>query len=74
MPRSIGFGGSGSCRDLARRLLDVSFTKMMNNFPLSANGTLDDVSNLGILAGDVKVRDLMSTMGGMSGKFCYIDE
>ena len=61
-------------QDLAKRLLDVSFTKTMGNFPPSANGTLDDMSNLGILAGDVKVRDLMSTMGGMDGKFCYIYE
>ena len=61
-------------QDLEKRLLDVSMTKTMQNQPPSENGTLDDVSNLGVLAGDVKVRDLMSTMGGISGKLCYIYE
>ncbi|KAK5659064.1 hypothetical protein OQA88_1152 [Cercophora sp. LCS_1] len=61
-------------QDLVKRLGEVSLTKTMNNMPPSANGTLDDTSNLGVLAGDVKVRELMSTMGGMGGKFCYIYE
>ncbi|KAK1751086.1 hypothetical protein QBC47DRAFT_434846 [Echria macrotheca] len=60
--------------DLEKRLFEVSFTKTMANNPPSANGTLDDVSNLGVLAGDVKVRDLMNTMGGMDGRLCYIYE
>jgi tyrosinase len=46
----------------------------MSNNPPSANGTLDDLTNLGVLGGDVRVRDLMSTMGGMGGKLCYIYE
>ena len=44
----------------------------MNNMPPSANGTLDDLSGLGVLAGDVKVRELMTTMGRLMEKFCYV--
>jgi len=61
-------------QDLNKRLFDVTKTRTMANRPPSENGTLDDFSNLGVLAGDVKVRDLMSTMGGMGGKLCYIYE
>ncbi|KAK0725080.1 hypothetical protein B0H67DRAFT_531108 [Lasiosphaeris hirsuta] len=61
-------------QDLVKRTAEVSMTKTMNNMPASANGTLDDPNNLGILAGDVKTRDLMNTMGGMGGKLCYIYE
>ncbi|KAH6844683.1 hypothetical protein B0I37DRAFT_433168, partial [Chaetomium sp. MPI-CAGE-AT-0009] len=61
-------------QDLEKRLTEVSMTRTMNNFPPSANGTLDDLSGLGVLAEDVKVRELMSTMGGLGGKFCYIYE
>ncbi|KAK4221932.1 hypothetical protein QBC38DRAFT_513289 [Podospora fimiseda] len=61
-------------QDLAKRTVEVSHTRTMMNFPPSANGTLDDLSGLGVLAPDVKVRDLMSTMGGLGGKFCYIYE
>ncbi|KAK4153158.1 hypothetical protein C8A00DRAFT_43885 [Chaetomidium leptoderma] len=59
-------------QDLEKRLTQVSMTRTMNNFPPSANGTLDDLSGLGVLAEDVKVRELMSTMGGLGGKFCYV--
>ncbi|KAK0736745.1 hypothetical protein B0T21DRAFT_441541 [Apiosordaria backusii] len=61
-------------QDLEKRLTEVSMTRTMGNFPPSANGTLDDLSGLGVLAGDVKVRELMSTLGGLMGKFCYIYE
>ncbi|KAK4118647.1 Di-copper centre-containing protein [Parathielavia appendiculata] len=61
-------------QDLERRLAQVSMTRTMNNFPPSANGTLDDLSGLGVLAPDVKVRELMNTMGGLEGKFCYVYE
>ncbi|KAK0610588.1 hypothetical protein B0T17DRAFT_500427 [Bombardia bombarda] len=61
-------------QDLSKRLAEVSMTRTMGNFPPSANGTLDDMSGLGVLAPDVKVRELMSTMGGLGGKFCYIYE
>ncbi|KAL2163816.1 hypothetical protein VTH06DRAFT_5875 [Thermothelomyces fergusii] len=61
-------------QDLDVRLTQVSMTKTMNNFPPSENGTLDDLSGLGVLAPDVTVRELMSTMGGLGGKFCYIYE
>ncbi|KAK3367888.1 hypothetical protein B0H63DRAFT_87371 [Podospora didyma] len=59
-------------QDLNKRLAEISMTKTMNNFPPSANGTLDDLSGLGILAPDVKVRELMNSMGGLGGKFCFI--
>ncbi|KAK3376297.1 hypothetical protein B0T24DRAFT_699716 [Lasiosphaeria ovina] len=49
-------------QDLAKRLTEVSMTRTMNNMPPSANGTLDDLSNLGVMAPDVKVRELMTTM------------
>ena len=61
-------------QDLEARLAQVSHTRTMNNFPPSANGTLDDLSGLGVLAEDVEVRELMSTMGGLGGKFCYVYE
>ncbi|KAK3690371.1 hypothetical protein B0T22DRAFT_380032 [Podospora appendiculata] len=59
-------------QDLAKRLTEVSMTRTMSNMPPSANGTLDDLSGLGVLAPDVKVRELMSSMGGLGGKLCYI--
>ncbi|KAK0671591.1 hypothetical protein QBC41DRAFT_219191 [Cercophora samala] len=61
-------------QNLEKRLKEVSHTRTMGNFPPSANGTLDDLSGLGVLAPDVKVRELMSTLGGLMGKFCYIYE
>ncbi|KAK4446285.1 hypothetical protein QBC34DRAFT_470052 [Podospora aff. communis PSN243] len=61
-------------QNLERRLEEVSHTQTMYNNPPSPNGTLEDVNNLGVLAGDVKTRDLMSTMGGMGGRLCYIYE
>ncbi|VBB81647.1 Putative protein of unknown function [Podospora comata] len=61
-------------QNLEKRLKEVSHTRTMSNFPPSANGTLDDLSGLGVLAPDVEVRELMSTMGGLMGKFCYIYE
>jgi tyrosinase len=61
-------------QDLEKRLLDLAKTRTMMNNPPSANGTLDDLANLGVLGGDVRVRDLMSTMGGLDGKLCYVYE
>ena len=61
-------------QNLERRLQEVSFTKTWNNNPPSENGTLEDYSGLGVLAEDVKVGELMSTMGGLGGRFCYIYE
>lgn len=61
-------------QNLDKRLTDLSHTMTMMNNPPSRNGTLDDVNNLGLLYGDVKTRDLMSTLGGMGGKLCYIYE
>ncbi|KAK4182839.1 hypothetical protein QBC35DRAFT_518606 [Podospora australis] len=61
-------------QDLQNRIHEVSMTRTMSNFPPSANGTLDDLSGLGVLAPDVKVRELMNTLGGLMGKFCYIYE
>jgi tyrosinase len=54
------------------RLKDVSFTLTMSNNPPSRNGTLNDPTNLGLLAGDVLIADLMNTMGGLNGELCYI--
>ena len=59
---------------LEARLKDVAKTMTMNDMPPSRNGTLDDVNNMGVLGGDVLTRDLMSTLGGMGGKLCYIYE
>ena len=59
-------------QDLDRRLLEVSKTMTMDNMPPSRNGTLDDLSGMGVLGQDYKVRELMSTMGGMGGKLCYV--
>ncbi len=61
-------------QDLKRRRLDLSHTLTFNNDPPSRNGTLDDVSGLGVLAPEVKLRELMSTMGGVGGMFCYVYE
>ena len=58
--------------DLEKRLGEVSFTKTMANKPPSANGTLEDGCDLGVLAGSVKVKELMNTMGGMGGGLCYV--
>lgn len=59
---------------LELRLKDLAKTMTMSDMPPSRNGTLDDLNNLGVLAGDVETRALMSTMGGMDGKLCYIYE
>ncbi|KAM7211037.1 hypothetical protein V8F06_013585 [Rhypophila decipiens] len=61
-------------QDLEKRLKDLSHTMTMNNSPPSRNGTLEDENNLGRLYGDVLTRDLMSTLGGMGGRLCYIYE
>ncbi|KAK4160487.1 hypothetical protein QBC43DRAFT_359393 [Cladorrhinum sp. PSN259] len=42
-------------QDLEKRTKEVSMTRTMNNMPPSANGTLDDLTGLGVLAPDVKV-------------------
>lgn len=59
---------------LELRLKDLAKTMTMSDMPPTRNGTLDDMNNLGVLAGDVETRALMSTMGGMDGKLCYIYE
>lgn len=59
-------------QDLAVRLKQVSKTITMMNMPPSRNGTLKDPLNLGVLAGDVVLENLMNTLGGMDGKMCYI--
>jgi tyrosinase len=59
-------------QNLEKRLTDVSKTLTMNNSPPSRNGTINDLTNLGVLAGDVKLADLMLTIGGMGGKLCYV--
>jgi tyrosinase len=41
----------------------------MFNAPPSANGTLDDIIDLGVLAPQIKIRDAMSTISDL---FCYV--
>jgi hypothetical protein len=47
-------------------------TRTMNTYPPIANDTLDELSGVGVLVVDAEARELMSTMGGLSGQFCYL--
>jgi tyrosinase len=58
--------------DLEKRLKDVSMTMTMFNNPPTRNGTLEDSFDLGLLAGEWKMKDLMSTLGGLGGEMCYV--
>jgi tyrosinase len=58
---------------LPERLNAVAGTITSFNQPPSRNGTLDDIVDLGNLAGPKPtLRDLMSTTGGLRGYFCYV--
>ncbi|KAL2064242.1 hypothetical protein VTL71DRAFT_4736 [Oculimacula yallundae] len=59
-------------QNLAERLKAVSLTHTAYNKPPSANMTLDDDVNLGLIAPPVKLGSLLDTMGGLNGAFCYI--
>lgn len=54
---------------LPKSLTDVAGTRTIFNNPPSANTTLDDIQNLGPLAPEIKLRDLLDTL---AGPFCYI--
>ncbi|KAK6224838.1 tyrosinase central domain-containing protein [Colletotrichum tabaci] len=57
--------------DFANRQ-DIFGTLTLQNNPPSRNGTLDDIVDVSPLAEPVKLRDLMSTVGG--SPFCYVYE
>jgi tyrosinase len=50
------------------RLRTIAGTRTMLNRPPSANGTVDDPTDLGPLAGVMRLGDLLSSMDGI---FCY---
>ena len=56
-------------QDLKTRQNAIAGTNTMFNAPPSANTTLDDFIDLGVLAPNIKIRDAMSTI---SDQFCYI--
>lgn len=55
-------------QDLKTRQNALAGTNTLFNFPPSANTTLDDVLDLGVLAPEIKIADAMSTLGE---RFCY---
>ncbi|TLD03220.1 uncharacterized protein PgNI_12502 [Pyricularia grisea] len=55
-------------QDLENRLTAVDG----NNNKNGRKGTVNDDTNLGGVAGSVKLGDLLNTMGGKGGEFCYI--
>jgi tyrosinase len=57
-------------QDLGTRLTQVSGGTSMSGFG-SKNGTLTDDQDFGWSGPKVKLGDLLNTMGGNSGKFCY---
>jgi len=61
-------------QDLAVRQSTVAGTLTLQNMPPSRNGTLEDVNDLGVNGEGVPLGDLLSTMGGKNGEFCYIYE
>ena len=58
-------------QDLATRQNAIAGTNTLFNFPPSANTTLDDLLDLGVLAPKMKIADAMSTR---SDQFCYTYE
>jgi tyrosinase len=58
--------------DLSTRLTAISGTITMKDNPPSRNATLDDDTDFGLLGPSVKLGDLLATMGGHGGKFCYV--
>lgn len=54
---------------LPERLSAISGTITMSNNPASRDATLDDLQDMGVNGGPIKLRDLMSTV---DGPFCYI--
>ena len=61
-------------QDLETRQNAVSGTITLATDPPSRNGTLDDLTDMGVNGGPYRLGDLLSTMGGAEGSFCYIYE
>ena len=59
-------------QDLKTRLSAIAGTITKGDKPPSRNGTLDDPTDLGVNAPPLRLGDLLSTMGGAKGQFCYI--
>jgi len=56
-------------QDPKNRLNAIAGTLTLFNSPPSRNTSLDDVIDLGVLANQVKIRDVMNTL---DGPLCYI--
>ena len=56
-------------QDLDTREFAISGTRTLMNRPPSANGTLDDLLEVGVLGESKTIRDMMSTV---NGPLCYI--
>jgi tyrosinase len=56
-------------QDPANREYAISGTRTLMNIPPSANGTLDDLLEVGVLGESKKIRELMSTV---DGPLCYV--
>lgn len=54
---------------LPERINAISGTITMSNNPPSRDATLDDLQDMGVNGGPIKLRDLTSTV---DGPFCYI--
>ena len=61
-------------QDLKTRQNAIAGTLTMGNEPPSRNATLDDLTDIGVNGGPYRLGDLLTTMGGANGKFCYIYE
>lgn len=55
-------------QDPDNREYSISGTRTLMNIPPSANGTLDDLLEVGVLGESRTLRDLMSTV---DGPLCY---
>lgn len=47
-------------------------TNTLLNQPPSANTTVEDTVDVGHIAGPMKIKNLMSTMGGGGSPLCYV--
>jgi len=48
----------------------VAFTNTMLDFPPSAKTTVEDIINMGPLGSELKIKDVMNTVGG--SPLCYV--
>jgi tyrosinase len=58
-------------QDLTNRLSAIAGTITMMNSPSSRNGQLSDVQDFLWLGPSATLGDLLTTMGGNDGQFCY---